>query len=375
MIKEKKITKKKCKSCENYLDLNKFSPNSNIKDGFENKCRQCRQKQRKSNHKLTCENCDSTFNSAKKTSKFCSSDCAGSFRKKRVLKKCSFCGKEVETIISKAKKQEIFYCNINCKAAHQKIILLGEKNPNYNKVKYSCSGCGKEIYIIPSKVENQKFNFCDNKCYKKNIGKFFTGIQNPLYKEEIEAVCTVCNKKFKRKPGQFKSSIFYCSKECYVNSPKPERKIDRIKINCDNCGKRIEILKCQTKGKNNIYCSSKCRNISHGKLYKGKNHPNFNPNLSLEERITNRKYNEYYEWRKKIYKNNNFTCQSCGDDKGGNLIAHHLNSYRVNKKLRTSLENGVTLCKKCHKLFHDNFGYGYNTEKQFIEFLNIKDLL
>lgn len=99
----------------------------------------------------------------------------------------------------------------------------------------------------------------------------------------------------------------------------------------------------------------------------GENNPNYKPYLTDEERIVGRFYPGYSEWRKAVYERDNYTCQVCGDDTGGNLNAHHLESYDNNPDLRTSLDNGITLCEDCHKDFHHQYGYGNNTRKQYEE--------
>jgi len=97
----------------------------------------------------------------------------------------------------------------------------------------------------------------------------------------------------------------------------------------------------------------------------GKNNPSYNPNLTNEDRVNSRHIPGYKKWRQCVYERDNYTCQCCGDNKGGNLVAHHLESYNNNKDLRTTIGNGVTLCETCHKDFHHQYGYGDNTKEQF----------
>ena len=63
-----------------------------------------------------------------------------------------------------------------------------------------------------------------------------------------------------------------------------------------------------------------------------------------------------------------YTCDCCGDSSGGNLVSHHKDSFNWCKERRNDLSNGVCLCEKCHTEFHKKYGYGDNTEAQYIEF-------
>ena len=141
-------------------------------------------------------------------------------------------------------------------------------------------------------------------------------------------------------------------------------------ILCEICGKEFKRLKCCNKNKTHLYCSRECQWKGWSKFYSGKNSPEYNHEKSLDERLKDRKYIEYYEWRKQVYERDNYTCQSCGDDKGGNLVAHHKLNYSEHETLKTDIDNGITLCNKCHKLFHDTYGYTNNNEKQLHEFIN-----
>lgn len=104
----------------------------------------------------------------------------------------------------------------------------------------------------------------------------------------------------------------------------------------------------------------------------GENHPQWNPNITDEDRVDKRKYPEYQDWRKAVYERDDYICQVCSNIRG-NLNAHHLESYTSNKELRTTLSNGVTLCETCHKDFHHQYGYGDNTKEQFEEYKGEKN--
>lgn len=71
-------------------------------------------------------------------------------------------------------------------------------------------------------------------------------------------------------------------------------------------------------------------------------------------------------WREKVILRDK-VCQCCGFDK--HLEAHHIFSYRDNEKLRDKLENGITLCKFCHKKYHSAYGRDGANPKDLAEFM------
>lgn len=61
-----------------------------------------------------------------------------------------------------------------------------------------------------------------------------------------------------------------------------------------------------------------------------------------------RKKGKYYQWRKKVFDRDRYTCQKCGRV-GGYLQADHVIPVSLCKDLCYNLENGKTLCLPCHK--------------------------
>lgn len=56
---------------------------------------------------------------------------------------------------------------------------------------------------------------------------------------------------------------------------------------------------------------------------------------------------EYKEWRKKVFKRDNYTCRECGEKRY--LQAHHIKQVALFPELMFDVDNGETLCKECHQ--------------------------
>ena len=61
---------------------------------------------------------------------------------------------------------------------------------------------------------------------------------------------------------------------------------------------------------------------------------------------------EYKRWRFDVFARDQFTCQKCGDARGGNLVAHHIRAFADESHLRFDVANGITLCRNCHNHAH-----------------------
>ena len=61
-----------------------------------------------------------------------------------------------------------------------------------------------------------------------------------------------------------------------------------------------------------------------------------------------RKSPEYKLWRKAVFERDEYTCIWCGY-KGKGIVADHIKPFALYPELRFAIDNGRTLCDKCHK--------------------------
>ena len=110
----------------------------------------------------------------------------------------------------------------------------------------------------------------------------------------------------------------------------------------------------------------------------GENHPNYNPDLTDENRNYSRTVSGYNKWKQQVKELAHHTCDCCGYvgyENDGYMRSHHLNDYHSNKELATDINNGVCLCNHCHKEFHIDYMGGYKkecTKQDYLEFKKIK---
>lgn len=115
---------------------------------------------------------------------------------------------------------------------------------------------------------------------------------------------------------------------------------------------------------------SNCRRKRKSEKISGSKNYQWNPNLTDEDRQIKRNTFEYRHWCKEIYKKDDYICQCCNKRGGKFLNAHHLYNWADYPELRYDTDNGTTLCRDCHILFHTQYGKIKNTPEQFFEFKN-----
>lgn len=89
---------------------------------------------------------------------------------------------------------------------------------------------------------------------------------------------------------------------------------------------------------------------------RGELHPNWQGGKTAENLLI-REQIEYKLWREAVFDRDDFTCQTCGK-KECYLEAHHIKSFSKYPELILAIDNGITLCKDCHKLTDNYKGKG-----------------
>lgn len=158
----------------------------------------------------------------------------------------------------------------------------------------TCGGCFK---VVPARLKTAKF--CSYKCRGEWRSKNFTGSNNPNYRGGQEKSCEYCGEKFWTRPSLEHRK--FCSKPC-----------------ADKGGFR----------------------------YSGPEHPNYREDARRKNRG-----GSHHKWVNAVLSRDKAMCQKCGAT-GVELHAHHILSYKDHPEHRFDVNNGVTLCYRCHWDIH-----------------------
>lgn len=235
--------------------------------------------------------------------------CRREARKKHTVT-CESCGEKFRTA-SKVTR----FCSHRC---------MGR--PRSKRIKMSCSYCDSVVEVKAYKAELHDNHYCDQDCRTEHLKTLMLGKRNPNY--------------------------------------------GRVDYNCDGCETELKIHPYRLEHQRYIFCSNDCYKENIGQYFSQENSSNWNSSLTYEERIIGRNYPEYENWRGSVFKRDDYTCQCCHDDTGGNLIGHHILNYSEHDHLRVDTDNGITLCEKCHIEYHNTYGYTKNNREQLNEFMN-----
>lgn len=217
------------------------------------------------------------------------------------------------------------------------------------KVTIHCEICGKAFDIFPCRKE--KIKTCSSKC--KGI-KLSNRISLPQELRD-KAVSMYQNGHSIRYVA---SAISVHATTIRIWLKKNGIKIHRNKYSIE---KKSQALKLYKEGLSQKEVASKLgigkKTIQRWTRTAKLSRPSFNPCgggdtqriYSMDER--KRVSTEYFNWRSDVLCRDNWKCQHCGLV-GDELHCHHILSYANNPLLRFDVNNGISLCKKCHYELH-----------------------
>lgn len=181
-----------------------------------------------------------------------------------------------------------------------------------------CFSCGSELNKPKSHIKEK--NFCNHKCYSEYKSIKWSEQLNPRWSGgNLQIVCKVCGKeRLEKRHGQDWDKSKYCS----------------------------------------IDCAAKDR----GKNQRQEKHPMWKGGRIIRTASPIRRTGRYKKWIKDVFERDQYTCQKC-KQVGGDLHPHHINRLAdlvedyINKNGKLNIDddcfydinNGQTLCKKCHR--------------------------
>lgn len=221
-------------------------------------------------------------------------------------------------------------------------------------------------------------------------GKQLTyGQLKPNSRMEVEVQCDSCGKIFRSWKFQLERNGHQLCQQCALKLKQEKplvtgQKFGRLTVIgksdktgyseciCD-CGTKKTVYNTYLRNGDIVSCGCLRSEIArhHAEKYlsklKNESHPNWKGGVS-PERNRIEKTSVYKIWHESVLSNAKNKCQKCGSSE--NLETHHIYNFEDYPDLRTEVNNGACLCRKCHKKFHSIYGLKFTNEKQFKEFMN-----
>lgn len=276
--------------------------------------------------------------------------------KQRIKLICSNCGIEFERLKSQIHSKNT-YCSLKCRNEHQKVIMLGDKNPVWSRILHKCVICGKEFYVKKSKSEKGYGKTCSKECLRKHYSNIMSGENSPTWRGgcKKKVKCVNCGKEF---VSQFNMEtgeqyVLTCSQKCKnehksktIRGNTHPRWVESLKEVCCICGKEYYVKPHISRNSRGKTCSNECMKLYRSKLMSGSDNHAWEGGSSFAPYCE--KFNEQFKERVREFWGRK--CVTCGKNEienGQKLSIHHVN-YNKSACCDNSEPSFVSLCVSCH---------------------------
>lgn len=226
------------------------------------------------------------------------------------------------------------------------VVALSHKRGNHKYWRCRCE-CGNEKLVSGTNLKNGHAKSCG--CYNKEL------IKERNFQD-------LTGQKFNRLTVVEYAGIHL-------------DKFHKWKCLCD-CGNYTEVITGKLKNGHTKSCGCLKNETSIENANKnfgqqtGENHWNYKGGIT-PHRKADMGRKQYQDFRKAVLERDDYTCQIC-NKRGGNLEVHHILPYCNNQKIRYDVNNGITMCKKDHREFHNTYSYTNFGSLDLINFMSIR---
>jgi 5-methylcytosine-specific restriction endonuclease McrA len=170
--------------------------------------------------------------------------------------------------------------------------------------------------------------------------------------ERVEVECDNCGSYINRKPYRVeKYEKQYCDSKCLgedaegITGEEHPKYKGKINTNCETCDKPIEKYPSRSH-RNNFFCSVDCRAEWQSENIVGESHHQFKGGKFYYG-------TSWYQKRKEVRQRDGNVCQVCGiteDENGRKPAVHHIEPVRSfnNPNNAHKMKNMVQVCQSCH---------------------------
>lgn len=124
-----------------------------------------------------------------------------------------------------------------------------------------------------------------------------------------------------------------------------------IPFKCDYCGKECIANPSHYERKKRHFCSTRCYSNFRMEFMQPSEHPRWRGGITRETQ-RGRGNKKYKMWQQMVLERDGYKCVWCGSKE--QLEANHIKKWSVYPELRYNVDNGKTLCLKCHNKTRGN---------------------